>query len=92
MEALLGLLGLAVWIANVVCLIMVVTKLFKDKGVGWGIFGVICSIYTFIWGWQNANRFDMKNLMLIWTFLFVALIILRVVTTVMMAGTSVPAN
>jgi hypothetical protein len=83
MEALLGLVG----IGNLVCLIMVVIKLFKDKGVGWGIFGIICSIYTLIWGWQNVDRHNMRTLMIIWTILYIGFVVLRAVV-----ATTVPSN
>jgi hypothetical protein len=89
MEVVLGLLAGAASIASIVCLIMVVIKLFQDKGVGWGIFGIFCSIYTFIWGWQNYARFDLKNVMIIWTAAFVTSIIVRVLITTMTASSGV---
>jgi hypothetical protein len=83
MELVLGLLAVAAWIVGLVCLILVVIKLFQDKGVGWGIFGVICGLYTFIWGWQNYARFDLKNIMMIWTAAFVTSIIVRILVMTM---------
>lgn len=65
-------------IVSFVCFIMVVIKLFQDKGVGWGIFGVLCGIYTFIWGWQNNARHNIKNIMLIWSVAFGANILLNI--------------
>jgi multisubunit Na+/H+ antiporter MnhG subunit len=70
------LLGLAS-IVNLVCVIIVLTKLFPAKGVFWGLFGIICGIYTFIWGWQNAERAKIKNVMIVWTIGIIATIILR---------------
>lgn len=75
----LGLIVVVASLASLACWIIVLTKLFPDKGIGWGIFGVICGIYTFIWGWQNVERHDLKNVMLIWTGAFVANVLLRVV-------------
>jgi hypothetical protein len=75
----LGLIAAIASIVSLVCLIVVLTKLFPDKGVGWGIFGIICGIYTFIWGWQNVDRHDLKNVMWIWTGAFIANILLRIV-------------
>ena len=46
--------------------------LFKDDGTGKGILGFICGLYTFIWGWQNSGKLNIKNVMMIWTVLFVA--------------------
>jgi len=67
--ALIGLLG------NVVCAIMVLIKLFKEKGVLHGILGIICGLYTFIWGWIESGRLGIKNVMLAWT----AFIVLQII-------------
>ena len=83
MIAILGLLGVAASIGSLVCLILVLLKLFPDKGVGWGIFGIICGLYTFIWGWQNAERHGIQQIMMIWTACFVASIVINVLISVM---------
>lgn len=67
MQILSGLFG----VANFVCFIMVVVKLFKQEGTGKGILGVICGIYTFIWGWINSGKLNIRNIMLAWTVLIV---------------------
>jgi hypothetical protein len=79
MGFLLLLLSIALSIANLVCLIFVLIKLFPAKGVLWGIFGVICGIYTFIWGWQNAENLNIKQTMLIWSGCFAGSIILNII-------------
>jgi hypothetical protein len=78
MEALIGLLGGIAGIGNLVCLIIVLIKLFPAEGALKGIFGIFCGIYTFIWGWQNVDRFNLKNVMTIWSVCFVVNIIVRV--------------
>ena len=50
---------------------MVLIKMFQNEGALKGIIGLICSLYAFIWGWMNASRFGLKNIMLIWTVLIV---------------------
>jgi hypothetical protein len=79
MVALLSLLGGIAGIASLVCLIIVLTKLFPAEGALKGIFGIICGIYTFIWGWQNVDRYNLKNIMIIWSACFVVSIVVRVV-------------
>ncbi|MBD1824040.1 hypothetical protein H6F51_16280 [Cyanobacteria bacterium FACHB-DQ100] len=79
MQVLLTLINLAASIVSLVCFILVLLKLFPDKGVGWGIFGIFCGIYTFIWGWQNADRHNLKNIMTLWSAAFVANILLQIV-------------
>ena len=72
----LGILGLVVWLGSIICFIMVLIKLFQDKGALHGILGLICGLYTFIWGWLNADRLGIKNIMIIWSLLIIVNIIL----------------
>lgn len=71
MATILGLLNIIVGLGSLVCFIMVLIKLFQSKGILHGILGILCALYTFIWGWLNADRLGIKNIMLIWTVLFV---------------------
>ncbi|HLM58906.1 MAG TPA: hypothetical protein VK422_22575 [Pyrinomonadaceae bacterium] len=73
------LLAIVVGIGSFILWIMVLIRQFRDAGVVHGIIGIItCGIWTFIWGWINANRLNIKNLMLIWTALVIAGIIINV--------------
>ena len=63
-----GILALLCLVASAVCGIMVLVKLFQEKGALHGILGFLCGLYTYIWGWMNAS----KNIMLLWT-LFIIL-------------------
>jgi hypothetical protein len=72
----LGILGLVVWVGCLICFIMVLIKLFQDKGALHGILGLICGLYTFIWGWMNADRMGIRNIMMIWSLLILVNIIL----------------
>lgn len=67
--AMLGLLGVAILISivSMVCWIIIVIKMFSNDGAGTGIFGVICGLYAFIWGWQRAGDLGHKPVMFIWT-------------------------
>ena len=67
----LGILGMLCWLGCVICFIIVLIKLFQENGVLHGILGLICSLYTFIWGWINAGRLNIKNIMMIWTVLII---------------------
>ena len=80
MQALATLIGLG----NLVCFIIVLIKLFKEKGVLHGILGIVCGLYTFIWGWMESGRLGIKNIMLIWTALFVLSIVLNGVVAMSM--------
>jgi hypothetical protein len=55
---------------------MVLIRLFKSAGALQGIIGIICGLWTFIWGWMNAAKEGIKNIMMIWTGLMVLYIIL----------------
>jgi hypothetical protein len=63
------ILGMLCWLGCVICFIIVLIKLFQENGVLHGILGLICSLYTFIWGWINAGRLNIRNIMMIWTVL-----------------------
>ena len=72
------MLAQLVGLAGLVPFIIVLIKLFQTKGALHGILGIICGLYTFIWGWMNATTLNIKNVMLIWTVLLVASIVLNV--------------
>ena len=70
----LVLLGLG----SLVCWILVLIPLFKEN-VGLGILGIICGIFTFIWGWVKAKEKGLTKIMTYWTILTVAYIIVYAV-------------
>ena len=75
----LSILALVCSIASFICFIIVLIKQFQQGSVVHGIIGIItCGIWTFIWGWMNAGRLNIKNIMMIWTLLIVLGIILNV--------------
>jgi hypothetical protein len=76
----MGILYTLLVVANIACLVMVLLKLFPAEGPLKGILGIICGLYTYIWGWMNSSRFNLKTIMLIWT----AVIILQMIMAGMM--------
>ena len=86
MAALFGIIYLLANLGSLICAIIVLIKLFPAKGVLWGIFGVFCGIYTFIWGWQNATRYGIQPVMIAWSACIVAAILFAALS----AGTAVP--
>lgn len=72
----LGILALLCGLGSLVCAIIVLIKLFQEKGALHGILGFLCGLYTFIWGWMNAGRLGIKNIMIIWTILIILYLIL----------------
>lgn len=83
MEMVLGILSLVVGIGNLICLIMVLIKLFPAEGALKGILGIICGLYTFIWGWLNKDKYNLGTVMIVWTVLFVLSLILQGATAAM---------
>jgi len=71
------IIGLLLWLGCFICGIIVLIKLFQEKGILHGILGFICMLYTFIWGWMNATRLGIKNIMIIWTLLIIVSIIVN---------------
>jgi hypothetical protein len=62
-------------IGSLICLIMVLMKMFPAEGPLKGILAILCTLYAFIWGWINASRFNLKNIMMAWTACIVLAII-----------------
>jgi hypothetical protein len=75
----LGILALIASLGYLICLIMVLIKQFQNGGVVHGIIGIItCGLWTFIWGWLNSGKLNLRNIMLIWTLLFIICIVLNI--------------
>lgn len=66
-------------LGSLICLIIVVVKMFQNAGVLQGILGLICGLWAFIWGWMNAGKLGIKNIMMIWTVLILLCIVLGIV-------------
>lgn len=71
---------MVLWLACIVCYIIVLIKLFQNEGVLLGILGLICGLYTFIWGWINASKLNLRNIMMIWTLLLILSVVVNVAT------------
>jgi hypothetical protein len=54
-------------LGSLVCYVMVLIKLFPAEGPLKGILALICGLYAFVWGWMNAGRLGLKNIMMAWT-------------------------
>jgi len=77
----LGILAMILSLASLVCFIMVLIKQFQNAGVVHGIIGIItCGIWTLIWGWMNASKLNIKNLMMIWTLLIIVCMVLNIMS------------
>jgi hypothetical protein len=71
------ILQMVVGLGSLVCFIIVLIKQFQIGGAIHGIIGIVtCGIWTFIWGWMNAGKANIRNLMLIWTVLFVVSLVM----------------
>jgi hypothetical protein len=72
------------WIAG----IMVLIKLFQKEGLVKGLLGLICMLYTFIWGWQNISKeeLQLKTWMYVWTGAIALGIILNVIGSMSNGG------
>jgi hypothetical protein len=73
----MGILALLCQLGSIVCLIMVVIKMYQTEGILKAVLGFICGIYGFIWGWMNKDKVG-QNLMLVWTALIILAIVLNV--------------
>ena len=80
----LGILAMLVGIGCLICFVIVLNKLFQNEGALKGILGIICGLYTLVWGWMNADRLGIKNIMMIWTLLLIIQLVLNFVFGVAM--------
>lgn len=63
-----GLLMIVVGLVSLVIWIMMLIKQFQNDPAWHGIVGIVtCGLYTYIWGWINSTRLNLKKMMLIWT-------------------------
>ena len=68
----LGIIGAIAGLGAFICCIIVLIKQFQNAGVVHGIIGIVtCGIWTFIWGWMNSGKLNLRNLMLAWTVLWI---------------------
>ena len=89
----MGILALCVGLGSLICFIIVLIKLFQNEGALKGILGLICGLYTFIWGWINADKLGIKNIMLIWTLLILVQLVLNFAFgAAMIPYTAAPTN
>lgn len=72
----MSILPLLVLVAMIIVQILVVIKMFQNAGALHGILGLLCGLYAFVWGWMNATKLNIRNLMLIWTVLLILYFIL----------------
>ncbi len=83
----LGILTMLAAVGSIICAIIVIIKMFQTEGALKGILGLLCGLYAFIWGWMNAGKLNLRNIMLIWTVLIVLNILLGVSSGLMGAST-----
>jgi tellurite resistance protein TehA-like permease len=73
----IAILGICA-IANIVCWIIVLVKIFQSQQIAIGVIGILCGIVAFIYGWMKSDEWKIKNIMLIWTIAIVGQIIAEV--------------
>jgi ABC-type branched-subunit amino acid transport system permease subunit len=61
---------------------IVLAKLTLCEGFIKGMFGLLFMPYTFNWGWRHTRSEDLKQTMLMWTAILLALIILILLSVV----------
>lgn len=67
------IIGVVIFVVGIIVLI----RLFKKEGALKGILGLICMLYTFVWGWQHHKEENITNLMWVWTGLWLLGIVLN---------------
>lgn len=80
---LIGILQMLVGTGSLVCFILVLVQMFQhgETGVGIACIVLLClcgigSLVAFVYGWLRADRWRIRNLMMVWTALWIAGIVL----------------
>lgn len=72
------ILSLLVGLASFACFVIVIIKMFQTEGALQGVLGIVtCGIYALIWGWLRASRYNLRNIMIIWTICIVVGLVLN---------------
>jgi hypothetical protein len=76
--ALLLVLCIALSAASLVCFILVLVKIFQAGQTGLGVVCIILTLCTgigpliaFIYGWIKSTEWNLKNVMIVWTLIWV---------------------
>lgn len=64
----------------------VLVLLYKEKGIGHALLGFFISPYAYIWGWINAKRLQMIDVMAIWTLVSIMAVAFPVVISIQEAS------
>jgi hypothetical protein len=54
-------------IGSLICLIIVLRKLFSHEGTVQGLLGLFCALYAYAWGWMNEREHNLMDVMFLWT-------------------------
>ena len=55
---------IAFGVVSVACLLVVVYVMAQEEGLGKALVGLVTVLYAFVWGWQNANRIELRSVSL----------------------------
>jgi len=81
MGSIFSLLGGVLALVAFVCFIIVVVKMFQNGKTGLGVATIVCLfcgigyIIALVVGWQNADKWGARNLMLVFSISFAAAIL-----------------
>ena len=54
-------------LGSLICMIIVLRKLFSQEGTLKGLLGLFCALYAYAWGWINQREHHLMDVMFIWT-------------------------
>lgn len=71
--------------------IYVLVLLYKEKGIGHALLGFFISPYAYIWGWINAKRLQMIDIMAVWTVVSIMAVAFPVIISIQEASKALAA-
>lgn len=69
----------------------VLIMLYQEKGIGHALLAFFISPYAYIWGWFNAKRLQMIDVMAVWTVVSIMAVAFPVIISIQEAGKALAA-
>lgn len=84
---------LVLFLATTLCFFYILFRMLREKGILHAILGFIFTPYAYLWGWINAGRLQILDIMIFWTLVSVGSVVFPMVmglTRVPLAMAAVP--
>ena len=71
-------IAILLYLANVACWLYVLLKIFQDRATIPGVVGLIFWPFAFVYGWAKSIDLGIRHVMLGWTLLLIAAVVVSI--------------